>query len=148
MSTETTFEEILEHHGKLVYKTKGISMLPMLRQNRDLVIIEKPQGRLKKYDVALYKRGSKYVLHRVISVREKDYVIRGDNTYKPEYGISDKNIIGVLKMFVRDGKEINIENKKYCAYVYFWCAIYPIRLFYKKVRSFLGKIKRKFSKTI
>ena len=53
----STFEEILEKDGKLVYKTKGVSMNPMLYQNRDLVVIEVPRGRLKKYDVALYKRG-------------------------------------------------------------------------------------------
>ena len=36
----STFEEILEKDGKLVYKTKGVSMNPMLYQNRDLVVIE------------------------------------------------------------------------------------------------------------
>ena len=32
-------EEILEQKGWLVYKTKGISMLPMLHENQDLVVI-------------------------------------------------------------------------------------------------------------
>ena len=52
-----TFEEILAGQKKLVYKTKGVSMLPMLRENQDLVVIAVPKGPLKKYDVALYKRG-------------------------------------------------------------------------------------------
>ena len=34
-----TFEDILARDGKLVYKTRGVSMEPMLRQNRDLVVI-------------------------------------------------------------------------------------------------------------
>ena len=139
MTQETTFEEILERYGKLVYKTKGISMLPMLRQNRDLVIIEKPHGRLKKYDVALYKRGSKYVLHRVIKVREKDYIIRGDNTYQPEYGISDRNIIGVLTAVVRNGKEVSVHDRKYKLYVHLWCDFFPVRAFIVHVVS---KLKR------
>ena len=79
-----TFEEVLTRDGKLVYKTKGVSMEPMLRQNRDLVTIEVPVSRLKKYDVALYKRGDRYVLHRVIGVKEGFYLIRGDNTYRLE----------------------------------------------------------------
>ena len=41
-----TFEELLEKDGRLVYKTKGVSMLPMLHQNRDLVIIQVPSSRL------------------------------------------------------------------------------------------------------
>ena len=56
-----TFEDILARDGKLVYKTRGVSMEPMLRQNRDLVVIRVPSSRLKKYDVALYKRGDNYV---------------------------------------------------------------------------------------
>lgn len=63
-----TFEDILARDGKLVYKTRGVSMEPMLRQNRDLVVIRVPSSRLKKYDVALYKRGDNYVLHRVVGV--------------------------------------------------------------------------------
>ena len=43
----TRFEDILSGDGKLVYRTKGISMEPMLRQNRDLVIIRVPDSRLK-----------------------------------------------------------------------------------------------------
>ena len=53
----STFEEILSKDGKLVYKTKGVSMNPMLYQNRDLVVIVPVKERLKKYDVALYRRG-------------------------------------------------------------------------------------------
>lgn len=59
-----TFEELLERDGKLVYKTRGVSMEPMLRQDRDLVVIRIPFSRLRKYDVALYKRGDSYVLRK------------------------------------------------------------------------------------
>ena len=96
----STFEEILEKDGKLVYKTKGVSMNPMLYQNRDLVVIEVPKGRLKKYDVALYKRGNSYVLHRVIGVNEDGtYSIRGDNTYSIET-VPESAVIGVLTAFL------------------------------------------------
>ena len=76
-----TLEDLLQRDGRLVYKTRGVSMEPMLRQNRDLVIIQVPASRLKKYDVALYKRGKAYILHRVIEVNGDYYFIRGDNTF-------------------------------------------------------------------
>ena len=41
-----TFEELLQKDGRLVYRTRGVSMEPMLRQNRDLVVIEVPASRL------------------------------------------------------------------------------------------------------
>ena len=89
------FEEFLEEKGWLVYKTKGVRMLPMLHENQDLVVIRTPEGRLKKYDVALYKRGETYVLHRVIGVTEGGYDIRGDNTYAIEK-VPEEAVIGVL----------------------------------------------------
>ena len=51
---QKSYEEILSSGSTLVYTNVGKSMMPMLRQRRDLLIIErKPPGRLKKYDVPL-----------------------------------------------------------------------------------------------
>ena len=42
----------------------GISMEPLIHQGRDAVFIKKPEGRLKKYDIAFFKReNGEYVLH-------------------------------------------------------------------------------------
>ena len=79
-----SFEELLMREGRLVYKTKGVSMKPMLYQNRDLVVTEKARSRLQPMDVAFYRRGQAYVLHRVIFVQPDGYLIRGDNTYSLE----------------------------------------------------------------
>ena len=123
----SSFEEILEKDGRLVYKTRGVSMNPMLYQNRDLVVIEPPKGRLNKYDVALYKRGKSYVLHRVIEVNDDGtYSILGDNTYNVEI-VPEQNVIGVLTQFVRDGRQYSVTDPDYLRYVHFWCASYPLR---------------------
>ena len=121
-----TFEELLARDGKLVYKTHGRSMEPILRQDRDLVILESPGGRLRRYDVALYQRGKDYVLHRVIQVGANDYFFRGDNTYAEEI-VHPEAVIGVLTGFVRKGKQISVTDRKYRLYVKCWCAAYPLR---------------------
>ena len=120
-----TFEDILARDGKLVYKTRGVSMEPMLRQNRDLVVIRVPSSRLKKYDVALYKRGENYVLHRVVGVEDGHYLIRGDNTYALEI-VPDSAVIGVLDGFQRKGRQISADDRGYQTYVRFWDAVYPL----------------------
>ena len=143
----TRFEDVIERDGKLVYTNVGDSMRPLIRQGKDLIIIEKPQGRLKKYDVPLYKRDSgQYVMHRILKVRENDYVICGDNRYSKEYGITDKHIIGVLTAIVRDGKEISMTDWKYKAYLHLWCDLFPVRAFVLKLRSIPRRIKRKYEK--
>ena len=149
-ATESSFEEILRRDGKLVYKTRGISMLPMLHENRDLVVIEPPTGRLKPGDVALYRRGSLFVLHRVLEVRQSDYVIRGDNTYVLETGITDADVLGVLTSFVRKGKRIDVTSPGYLRYVRFWNRIYPIRKWivpkFRLLREYGAAAKRKLRK--
>ena len=108
-------------------------MLPLIRQGRDLLVIERAQGRLKKYDVPLYRRDSgQYVLHRVLKVRKQDYVICGDNRWSKEYGITDRHILGVLTAVLRDGKELSVKDWRYRIYVHFWCDLFPIRAFLLK----------------
>ncbi len=141
--SKSTFEEILEKDGRLVYSNVGDSMLPLIRQGRDLLVIERPRGRLKKYDVPLYRRDSgKYVLHRVLKVRRDDYVICGDNRWAKETGITDRHVIGVLTAVVRAGKEIPVTDRRYRLYVHLWCDLFPLRAFILKGIHFL-KRKRK-----
>ena len=139
----TSFEELLARDGKLVYKTRGVSMMPMLHENRDLVFITVPQRRLRKYDVALYKRGESYVLHRVLKPEDGFYLIRGDNTYTVEK-VPDDKVIGVLTGFKRKGKEYSVDHKGYRAYVRIWCAIYPLRAVYACIRRTAGRLVKRF----
>lgn len=140
MMNKSTFEEQIQKNGKLIYTNVGDSMMPLIRQDKDLLIIEKVNGRLKKYDVPLYKRDSgQYVLHRILKVRENDYVICGDNRWRREYGISDRHIIGVLTGIVRDGKTILVTDKKYQLYVHLWCDFFPVRAFVIRVRGFVKR---------
>ena len=85
------FEEVLEKKGVIAYTNVGVSMLPLLRENRDIMIIRKRGAdRLKKYDAVLFVRPevqdqSCYVLHRILKVLEDGYWIVGDNCVSGEY---------------------------------------------------------------
>ncbi|MCI5910258.1 MAG: S24/S26 family peptidase [Oscillospiraceae bacterium] len=137
---KSTFEEEINKTGKLIYTNVGDSMMPLIRQGKDLLIIEKVNGRLKKYDVPLYKRDSgQYVLHRILKVRKNDYVICGDNRWGREYGIQDRHIIGVLTGIIRDGKEISVNDKKYKIYVHLWCDFFWIRAFILRTKHFIKR---------
>ena len=141
-----TYEEILAQEGKLVYSNVGVSMLPLLRQGRDLFIVEKRgPDRLKAGDVVLYRRPpDQYVLHRIIQVREKDYVILGDNCVNREYGITDGDILGVMTGFVRDGKQHAVTEKGYRLYTWLCLHGAGLRIFLKRamwrVKGILRKI--------
>lgn len=125
----STFEEELAGNGKLIYTNVGVSMLPLIRQHRDLIVVEqKKPARCKKYDVVLYKRPSgQYVLHRILKVRRKDYVLCGDNCRHREYGVTEEQILGVLSGVVRDGKMVTVTDWRYRFYVHLWCDFFYVR---------------------
>ena len=89
----------------------GTSMNPLLYQNRDFVKIVKPQLPLKLGDIPLYRRNNgAFVLHRVVGIKDNgEYIMCGDNQFILEYGITDKNIIGVAKVLIINGKEIDTD---------------------------------------
>ena len=90
----STYEEQLNKYGTIIYTNVGRSMMPLLREHRDIMIIKaRPEGRLKKYDAVLYKRGDHYILHRILSVRNDGYVICGDHNYRREYDTVRRNQI-------------------------------------------------------
>lgn len=137
---KSTFEEEIEKSGKIIYTNVGDSMMPFIKQGRDVLVISRAEGKLKRYDVPLYKRDSgQYVLHRILKVRENDYVICGDNRWNKEYGITDRHIIGVLTGVIRNGKEIPVTDRKYRIYVHLWCDFFPVRAFIIRIRQFLKR---------
>ena len=146
-----TFEEILEEKGFLIYTNVGFSMMPLLRQRRDVIEIRKKEpGRCKKYDVVLYKKGDSYILHRILKVLPEGYIIAGDHNTFLEKDVTDDMILGVMTRVVRDGKTISVDDFWYKVYVHLWCVVYPMRMGILKVKSFvyrcLGFLKRRILK--
>lgn len=139
-----TIEKILQTEGKLLSVTQGVSMRPMLKSGRDVIVVVPKSGRLKPLDVALYKRGDAYVLHRVISVTESGYIIRGDNTYVDEI-VAEESVIGVLTEYFSKGRSISVEDEKYKKYSKNVVKNYKRR---KARVTFVVKVKRAIKKMI
>ena len=132
-----TYEEYLEQNGEMTYTNRGISMLPLLKQGRDLFTIRrKGAERCQKYDVVLYRRPPEsYVLHRIVAVRPDDYILLGDNCLNKETGITDRDIIGVMTGYVRKGKAHSTDDFGYMLYSRWIVLTYPVRRMCKLIKS-------------
>ena len=115
-------QEKLNNGGEVKFTVTGNSMMPILRHQKDQVILKKHKGRLQRYDLPLYQRNNgEFVLHRVIHVYNNSYSMCGDNQTILEHGIKDEMIIGIVTEIIRDGKQISCKNKKYLFYVFKRC---------------------------
>lgn len=100
MTVRQSVDKMLESDGICVTGFSGVSMLPMLRQGEDRVVLVPPQFPLTVGTVVLFRRGESLVLHRIVAIRAEWYRIRGDNCVSSER-VSQAQIIGVLAGFWR-----------------------------------------------
>jgi hypothetical protein len=119
---------------------RGVSMLPMLRQGKDMVELSPLPDKLQKYDLPVYQYPSgKYVMHRVVAVKEDHYICLGDNTYEYEK-IKPEQMIGLVSALKRGDKRIDVKDPMYRFYCRIWCAIFPLRKLLKRVKRCLRRI--------
>lgn len=113
-------------------------MWPMLRDRRDTIVVRPVEGRLRPYDVALYRRDNAYILHRVIKMTAEGYRIMGDNCMAYEE-VPESAILGRLDEFWRGERHCDPRSAAWLLYARVWHALLPIR---KGIRRIHGAAKR------
>lgn len=137
-------EERLASGQSVELSPRGISMLPLIREGQDSVILSPVGERLKSYDLPLYKReNGGYVLHRVVKACDGVYTMAGDNQYIYEAGIKHSQIIAVVTAIRRGGRLIDAESTLYRFYAMAWHRSRGARYFIFRVKR---KLKRIFKK--
>ena len=151
-----SFKEYFEDNEVLLWHFQGRSMLPLLREGKDTVVLSRavPGVRYKKYDVILYEPsdcGSRrpgynsYVLHRIVKVLPDSYVVYGDNTYVREV-VTDGMIIASLTGIKRGSKSVSLTSFGYRLYVILNRASYPVRYLCWIVRKAIARKKNQGDK--
>ena len=127
--------------GKTVrFSPRGVSMMPMLRQGIDNVVLSPVPGKLKKYDLPLYRRSSgQFVLHRIIKAGET-YTCMGDNQFEPEPNRCHEQMIGLVTAFTRGDRLIPVTALGYRLYCRFWHYSRPVRRLWRRGVAFLRRI--------
>lgn len=144
-----SFEDLLKKDGAFIYTNVGCSMMPLLRERKDIIEIHrKGEERCKKYDVVLYKRKNRYILHRILKVLPDGYIIAGDHCTYIEKDIKDENILGTMVRVQKNGKDITPDNLWYKVYVHLWCDVYPVRMILIRIKQFVYRCLRFLKKRI
>lgn len=133
-------EETLKNGGTFEIAVKGTSMLPLLVEGRDTVVLAAASQQLKKNDIPFYRRtDGAYVLHRVWKAENGVYTMCGDNQWVKETGIEHSQIVGTVVSINRKGKELSVSSTRYKLYCAVWRLLFPIRKYIVKIR---GKLKK------
>ncbi|MBO5939449.1 MAG: S24/S26 family peptidase [Clostridia bacterium] len=138
-------EEVLESGGEFLLSPKGTSMLPLIVQGEDRVVLKK-YGSVspKKYDIAFYRRANgAFVLHRILKIKKDGtFVMCGDNQTQLEYGILPEQLIGYVSLIHKGERTIDPTSLRYRCYVCIWCFL-PYRHCVRFIQRVFRRIKRK-----
>lgn len=125
-------QERLEAGQTVRFSPMGISMLPMLRQGVDSVVLSPIPGKLKKFDLPLYRRANgQYILHRVVEA-EETYTCIGDNQFVPEPGVTQDQLLALVTAFYRGERKWDVHSPAYRLYCRFWHYTRPVRHFWRR----------------
>lgn len=134
-------EESLESLGFNVQTSRGHSMMPFLHPG-DRILVRRKEGRVKKYEIAVYKSFDMYITHRCISVGEHDYVFAGDHNAFKDPVIPEDRVIAVVAKVLRGREEIRMDGWRYRLYCHLWVDFFPIRCMILRIKKYFRNDKK------
>jgi hypothetical protein len=138
-------QEVVDSGGEFRLHPRGTSMLPLLREGRDSVLLVKPRE-LKPLGVYLYRRANgQFVMHRLMHLEDGAPVFCGDNQLALERGVPADAVIAEMASYYRGDRHISLTSLRYRIYVAVHCCM-PWRRLYFLPRRAIGFLKRKFKK--
>ncbi len=137
---EGIIREVVDSGGEFELYPRGKSMLPLIKEGRDSVMLVAPPNEICVGAIAFYKRDSgKFVLHRVVGAKDGLYTMCGDNQTWLEDGIRRDQIIAVVSSMKLDGKRVTPDDAKYQKWLKKWMNM-RYRRFRLKIAAGLRKL--------
>ena len=138
-------ESEIEAGHAVRFRLKGNSMFPLLRNGKDVVVLEKcPAESLQPMDVVLFRYRGKHVLHRIIRREGERLLIQGDGSIVAKEQCTVDDVVGKVVQICRpSGKEIPVGSWQWTIPSRVWRGLGFLRIWLLRVayRLFLRPVK-------
>lgn len=129
--------KLIAEGSEVVFKPKGVSMLPFIRGGRDSIILRKPDV-LKVGDIVLARTDdSRYVVHRITGSEGGRLTLMGDGNIAVKEHCTEKDVLGVAVKIIRNGKETDCQSPAHMRKAMIWAKLLPVRRYllaiYKRI---------------
>ena len=107
INNDEFFGRVLEHLDRgqsVTIPVKGFSMLPFIRGEKDLVVLERPSRPYRVGDIVLFRYAGRYVMHRILSIDGQSVVIMGDGVLENTEKVTPEDIYGRVTEIQRSGR--------------------------------------------
>ncbi len=122
-------QELLESGRQARITVTGGSMWPLIRSRRDSVLLEKPRVPPRAGDVVLTLQAApgRYLLHRVVRVREGQCVTMGDSAVWQDAPVPLASVVARAVTLYRGRRAIRLDGLPARAYALAWRILTPLR---------------------
>lgn len=95
-------EEMLAEGREVQLLVKGYSMRPLLRSERDTVVLAPYRGEcLQVSDVVLFRYRNRHVLHRIVHIHGDRLTLEGDGNYRLQERCTTADVVAVVQRIIR-----------------------------------------------
>lgn len=117
------------------FRLKGNSMYPLLRNGKDVVVLEKcPAESLQPMDVVLFRYRGKHVLHRILHREGEQLLIQGDGSFVAKEECTVNDVVGKVVQVCRpSGKVLSVDCWQWTIPSRLWRLSNTIRVFLLRV---------------
>ena len=122
--------ECLKEGRDATIPVKGFSMLPLIRGEKDLVVLRTCKE-VREKDIVLFRCNGRYVMHRIISIKCNDVEIMGDGVIENRENVHLEDICARAECILRRGKRrINPYSRTMLMLFSLWYKMLPMRRYF------------------
>ena len=119
--------KLIEEGQEVIFKPKGVSMLPFIRGGRDSVLLRKADG-LKVGDIGLAEISEgRYVLHRIEKIEDEVIVLMGDGNLVGRERCRKEDVMAIAVKIIKENKEIDCQSPRHMRMAEIWKRLLPVR---------------------
>ena len=119
--------KLIEEGKEVIFKQKGMSMIPFIRGGRDSVLLRKADE-LKVGDIALAEISEgRYVLHRIEKIEGETIVLMGDGNLVGRERCRREDVMAIAVKIIKDRREIDCQSQGHLRNAEIWRRLLPVR---------------------
>ncbi|MEG2612034.1 MAG: S24/S26 family peptidase [Alistipes sp.] len=118
-------EELLAQGDEVQLRVKGYSMRPLLRNERETVILTPYHGEeLHPLEIALFRHRGGHVLHRIVHIAGNRVTLQGDGNYRQQEHCATEDILATVRCIIRpNGRKIDCQSTSWQLRSRCWLAL-------------------------
>lgn len=108
-------EEMLAEGRSVQIRIKGHSMRPLLREGKDLVLLQRcDASELQPGHIVLFRCGSRHILHRIQRRDGERFTLAGDGNHRIREHCTPSDIVGCAVRVIRpSGRSVRCDSLRW-----------------------------------